>query len=167
MIFYNIKIKTICIISIKKTQQLPSIPIKMTALYGGSHTKLIQYKVNSTTNIESLQRNTSNVEKKKLRYVWLKNSLYTNITFARSLWNLIDQNNIIKKMKNNNPLGLSLIKHQIDINKNVHELYYCYCKEFENILQIKKPIWGRKYTIVNSNNYNIIIQEFFSPDIVL
>lgn len=166
MLFHNIKMRTICIISPTKTHKLATIPIKITALYQGSHTKLIQYKVNSLTNIKSLQRNELSLEK-KLRYVWLKNSLYTNITFARSLWHLIDKNNIIENMKNNNPIGLSLIKYQIDINKKVHEIYYCYCKEFENILKIKKPIWGRKYTIINSNNFNIIIQEFFSPDIIL
>nr|YP_009396554.1 hypothetical protein [Vertebrata australis]ARW65740.1 hypothetical protein [Vertebrata australis] len=165
MLIYNIKTKVVCIISITKTQKLTKIP-KITSLYEGSHTRLIQYQASSIINIASLQRKNYHIEKKKLRYVWLKNSLYTNITFARSLWNLIKKANIIKNIEKNSPIGLSFIKYQLDIHKKFHEIYYCYCKDFENILAIKKPIWGRKYTIINSNNYNVIIQEFFSQDII-
>nr|YP_009122256.1 hypothetical protein [Vertebrata lanosa]AJH66014.1 hypothetical protein [Vertebrata lanosa] len=89
------------------------------------------------------------------------------MTFARSLWKLINKRAIINKIKDHRPIGLSFIEYQIDINKKVHEIYYCYCKDFENILKIKKPIWGRRYKILNSKNYNIVIQEFFSPGIIL
>nr|YP_009394494.1 hypothetical protein [Vertebrata thuyoides]ARW63056.1 hypothetical protein [Vertebrata thuyoides] len=165
MILYNIKIKTICIISTKRINKLIKKPIKITALYDGSHTKLIQYKIGSIINVNSLERKEIYV-KKKLRYVWLTSSLYTNITFARSLWNILNNKNIIKDLENNSPIGLSFIKNQIDISKKFHEIYYCYCKDFESILKLKKPIWGRKYTIINSNNYKVLIQEFFSPDII-
>ncbi len=128
----------------------------------GSHTKLIGYKCNCITNFKALQ-----VSKKKLRYVWLKNSLYTNLTFARSMWQIISNKQFNCSIEKNNPIGISFITNKVDINRKVYEVYYCYSYKFEKQYKFKEVIWGRKYIIYNMKNYNTVIQEFFSSEIII
>nr|ARW69882.1 hypothetical protein [Polysiphonia teges] len=66
-----------------------------------------------------------------------------------------------------NPIGQFFIENKVDINKNLYELYFCYCKDLEKKLSFNNPFWGRKYLLHQNNNSYIMIQEFFSPKIIL
>nr|YP_009399866.1 hypothetical protein [Tolypiocladia glomerulata]ARW69685.1 hypothetical protein [Tolypiocladia glomerulata] len=160
MTFYIKKIKKICIFQKNSIYISEVIGNKFIYINDGSHTKLIQHKFNFITKIKSLQQ--QGKFKKKIRYVWLENSLHKNITFARSLWTIINQKSFYNNIKKNYPIGLSFIESKIDITRDIQEIYYSYCNEFEKILQFKGTIWGRKYILHSNNNYTTIIQEFFS-----
>jgi len=146
----------------KKIHLSTKISTKIVTLNEGSHTKLLSYKSNRITKLKTFQKS-----QQKIRYVWLQNSLYTNMTFARSIWYIINTKNFKSNINNNNPIGLSLIKNKIDIHRNIYEIYYCYCYEFQKLIGFSHGIWGRKYIINNFNNYSTVIQEFFSPEIIL
>ena len=157
MNFQRTTINAVCILKINKIPSSIKNLISITTVNEGSHTRLIQYTINSPTKISILQKS-----KKKIRYVWLGTYLYKNITFARSLWKIPENCDSNKKSIINKPIGLSFIKNKIDIHKYIYELYYCHCNKFEEELESKKPLWGRKYIIYKLNKQNVIIQEFFS-----
>lgn len=155
-------IQIICIFQKNKIHLSKRISTKIITLNEGSHTKLIGYKYNCITKLKVLQKS-----QKKMRYVWLDNSLYTSITFARSIWYIINHRTLNINVTNNYPVGLSFTKNKIDIHRNIYEIYYCYSQELQQIFKFHKGIWGRKYIIYNFKNYSTVIQEFFSPNIKL
>nr|YP_009397592.1 hypothetical protein [Dipterosiphonia australica]ARW66778.1 hypothetical protein [Dipterosiphonia australica] len=168
------RVTPICIISLKNNifisnQISKSItnPLKLIAINEGSHTRLIEYITSNQVKIKVVQQHRIEYREtyRKIRYVWLKTSAYTIMTLAKSLWKIKQKNSPINSIKINNPIGQSFIDLQVDLNKNFGELHYSYCKDFERKLRSKRPIWGRKYRLSNNNDLNIIIQEFFSPDI--
>nr|YP_009395329.1 hypothetical protein [Polysiphonia infestans]ARW64309.1 hypothetical protein [Polysiphonia infestans] len=152
------QIQIICIFQKNKIPMSNKILNKITFLNEGSHTKLICYKSGYVTRLKTLQKS-----QQKIRYVWLKNSLYTNMTFARSIWYIINEKNFIRNIRNNYPIGLSFTQNQIDIHRKIYEMYYCYCKK----ITLHKGIWGRKYIIYNFRNYSTVIQEFFLTEIIV
>lgn len=147
---------------IKKKRSSIKKLVDITISNEGSHTRLIQYKTSSYARISVLQKNN-----KKVRYVWLGASLYKNITFARSLWKLNESHTNDKKYLIDKPIGLSFITNKNDIHKNIYETYYCHCNKFERKLKLKSHIWGRKYIICERKKQRIIVQEFFSAQIIL
>nr|YP_010850379.1 hypothetical protein Ycf21 [Lophurella caespitosa]WGH13186.1 hypothetical protein Ycf21 [Lophurella caespitosa] len=164
----------ICILSLKQNNfinnkifNLIKTPLTIAVINEGSHTRLIQYLTSHKIKITVLQQNEKKVHKiqRRIRYVWLETSIYTKMTFARSLWTI--QEIQINKIKRNLPIGQSFIKTKIDTNKDINELYYFYCKDLEKELKSKKAIWGRKYKLNYEYNSFILIQEFFSPEIML
>nr|YP_010850775.1 hypothetical protein Ycf21 [Lophurella mutabilis]WGH13581.1 hypothetical protein Ycf21 [Lophurella mutabilis] len=166
----------ICILSLKqnnfinnKISNLIKIPLTITVINEGSHTRLIQYLTSHKIEITVLQQNEKKVHKiqRRIRYVWLETSIYTKMTFARSLWTIKEKEVQINRIKRNLPIGQSFIKTRIDTNKDINELYYFYCKDLEKELRSKKAIWGRKYKLNYEYNSFILIQEFFSPEIML
>ncbi|KAI0556489.1 ycf21 (chloroplast) [Gracilaria domingensis] len=104
--------------------------------------------------------------KMKTRKVYLQDTSKRNLAFAQSNWILQINNKIYKTFKSNQPIGKSLIKHQIDIHKDIHEIYYVYSTYLEHIFNSTEPIWGRKYTIYHECQPVTTIQEFFSPYII-
>nr|YP_009731981.1 hypothetical protein [Gracilaria edulis]QHS70536.1 hypothetical protein [Gracilaria edulis]UAD85541.1 hypothetical protein [Gracilaria edulis] len=106
-------------------------------------------------------------KRRKIRNIYLQDTLNNNLAFARSNWILkIKNNNIYTILNNKQPVGKSLIQNQTDIYKDIHEIYYVYSIYLENIFDSKQPIWGRKYTIYNEYEAITTIQEFFSPYIL-
>nr|YP_010619614.1 hypothetical protein PN023_pgp150 [Tayloriella tenebrosa]WAX03627.1 hypothetical protein [Tayloriella tenebrosa] len=138
--------------------------LKIAMLNEGSHTRLIQYLTNKKIKIQLLQQSEKKLIKiqRRIRYVWLETSAYTKITFARSLWTIKEQELNTNKIKKNLPIGQSFIHSKIDTQKEINELYYCYCKDLEQKLKSKQAIWGRKYKLNYEKNSSILIQEFFS-----
>ncbi len=129
----------------------------------GSHTRFIGYLNNDEINIQVSQHYQTNRQNRTIRYIWLETSVYTKITFARSLWIIKEKNTSLKQIKRNIAIGKSFIQEEIDINKKVIEIQYYYCKDMEKYLRSKQPIIGKKYKLNYNNEFNIIIQEFFSP----
>nr|ARW64923.1 hypothetical protein [Polysiphonia sertularioides] len=164
MSFQKTKINTICIFRLNKvpSSMINNMKIRITTLNEGSHTRLIQYKMNSSIRISILQRGI-----KRIRYVWLGTHLYKNITFARSLWKIARNYNEENAQAKNQPIGISFIRNKLDIHKYIYELYYCYGKEFEKNVKFRSFFWGRKYIIYQMSNKKLIIQEFFSTSIIL
>lgn len=103
---------------------------------------------------------------RNIRCVWLETTIYTKLTFARSLWLLTykDLSNIDKFSYQ--PIGQSLIDSKTDIYKQIHEIYYGHCEYLEKYFKTDKPIWGRKYTLYYNNISYTTIQEFFSPNLI-
>nr|WGH12786.1 hypothetical protein Ycf21 [Echinothamnion sp.] len=169
------RLHPICILSIQhnnfitnKISKSIKISIKITIMNEGSHTRFIEYLTNRKIKIKLLQQNERNLQKirRRIRYVWLETSIYTKMTFARSLWTIKEKELQTNNIKRDSPIGQSFIKRKVDINKYINELYYFYCKDLEKELRSKKAIWGRKYKLNYEHNSIILIQEFFSPDIL-
>nr|QCI07235.1 hypothetical protein [Hypnea pannosa] len=97
----------------------------------------------------------------KKREVWLKDYKYTKLAFAESLWS----NTNFIKLPIHKPIGESIIKYKIDIYKDIHEIYYGYCKYLEDQFNCQGPVWGRKYTIYYKKQRLVTLQETFSPQI--
>lgn len=89
------------------------------------------------------------------------------MTFARSMWQIVSNKQFNYNIKKNNPIGISFITNKIDIDRQIYELYYCYYHKFEKEYKFHEIIWGRKYIINNLSNYSTVIQEFFSPEIII
>nr|YP_010851171.1 hypothetical protein Ycf21 [Aphanocladia delicatula]WGH14174.1 hypothetical protein Ycf21 [Aphanocladia delicatula] len=165
----------ICVVSLKQNNFITNkksnsikILTKIIVINEGSHTRLIQYLTNEEIKIKILQQNEKKNQKvhRRIRYVWLETSIYTKMTFARSLWTIKEKDLQINKIKRNLPIGQSFITTKIDINKYINEFHYFYCKDLEKELRSKKAIWGRKYKLKYEHNSCILIQEFFSPKIM-
>nr|YP_009396350.1 hypothetical protein [Polysiphonia scopulorum]ARW65536.1 hypothetical protein [Polysiphonia scopulorum] len=164
---YNNKFNFICILQEKKIKNLTYIKpiIKIITDNEGSHTRVINYLSKTDTTIKTSQLKDRNI-KRRIRYVWLETSLYTNITFARSLWNIQNNKSILKQQNNYMPIGQLFIKNKSDIHKEINEIYICYCKDLEKKLKFSGIIWGRKYILNQKNNSYVMIQEFFSPNLM-
>nr|YP_009397796.1 hypothetical protein [Sonderella linearis]ARW66982.1 hypothetical protein [Sonderella linearis] len=170
--FYRFHV--MCIIPIYKIQHLTHqsidlIPIhwQMILINTGSFTQTIISLTGQKIIIQASQKKYNQYKQisKIIRCVWLETTLYTKITFARSLWILLHNirtHNIINIKK---AMGQSLIKYKIDTYKQIHELYYAYSKNIERQFKHKHNLWGRKYTLYYDNKSYITIQEFFSPKI--
>ena len=83
------------------------------------------------------------------------------------MWQIMNTKQFHYNVKKNNPIGISFINNKVDIYRKIYELYYCYCYKFEKQNQFNGVIWGRKYIIKNLDNYSTVIQEFFSPEIII
>nr|YP_009393259.1 hypothetical protein [Symphyocladiella dendroidea]ARW61821.1 hypothetical protein [Symphyocladiella dendroidea] len=171
MQFYFNTFHPICILQLKDNQLISTkiskcikVSLKIAVINEGSHTRSIQYLTNQKIKIQLLQQNEKKSTKiqRRIRYVWLETSAYTKITFARSLWKIKERDLNNNKIKRNLPIGQSFINSKIDTQKEIHELYYCYCKDLEKELRSKQAIWGRKYKLSYEKNSSILIQEFFS-----
>ena len=141
---------------------------QMILMNEGSFTQNLNYLHNQTIFIDMQQKSYQKVTNNHLttlRCVWLENSIYTKLTFARSLWKMIPQNNLSYKLKQSKPIGNLLIANQSDIYKNIIEIYYGYCINLEKSFDNNLAIWGRKYVLYYNHNTYAIIQEFFSPNI--
>lgn len=99
------------------------------------------------------------------REIWLKDHNCNRLAFAQSLWPIYNNTKYLK-LPNNQPVGQSLIELQIDIYKDIHEIYYGYSQYLEKEFHIEGPTWGRKYTLYYKNNPLATIQEIFSPQII-
>lgn len=135
----------------------------------GSFTQNLNYISGNKIKITMQQKynyNFYNNEINNIRYVWLENSIYTKLTFARSLWIFKYKDNLYHQLKINKPIGSLLINNEKDIYKNVYEIYYGYCQFIEKYFEINQPIWGRKSILHSNDKAYANIQEFFSPHII-
>lgn len=89
------------------------------------------------------------------------------MTFARSTWHIINHKNFKYKISQHHPVGISFIRNKVDIHRKIYEIYYCYYYRVEHVNKLNEIVWGRKYIIHSFKNYNAIIQEFFSPEIII
>nr|YP_009398402.1 hypothetical protein [Lophocladia kuetzingii]ARW67588.1 hypothetical protein [Lophocladia kuetzingii] len=152
----------------KKLLNLIPIQIKLLLINEGSLTKNVEYLSGKITKIFTMQKE-NRKSKINIRCVWLETSIYTRLIFARSLWCIIYKNTMGKENNIDKPIGKLYIKHQVDIYKDIHEIYYGYCQNIEKCYQTQiknTPMWGRKYSLYYENESYIIIQEFFSPYII-
>nr|YP_009399053.1 hypothetical protein [Taenioma perpusillum]ARW68450.1 hypothetical protein [Taenioma perpusillum] len=129
---------------------------QMILLNDGSLTQTLHYLTKTNIKLSIFQKN------KYLRCIWLENSIYTKLIFARSLWKINQQ--YLPTFINSKALGRNFIQSQVEVYKKLNEIYYGYSLIKE--VKYHKPIWGRKYTLYYNNIIIITIQEFFSPSIV-
>nr|ARW68247.1 hypothetical protein [Chondria sp. (in: red algae)] len=168
------KFNYICIlplIKVNKLSKLPNIKINIILILisEGSLTRSIEYLTKNIVYIQKSQKEDYklNFQERKIRSVWMGTYLYTQLTFARSLWITIYNKKIkIINQLSKLPIGKSFIKYELDILKTIHELYYGYNQFIDKSYIQHRPIWGRKYTIHYKNKYYITIQEFFSHEII-
>nr|YP_009393668.1 hypothetical protein [Caloglossa beccarii]ARW62230.1 hypothetical protein [Caloglossa beccarii] len=134
----------------------------------GSLTEILNYLNGKKTIFQMYQKNNYTLRNNRyLRCIWIESCLYTKMIFAQSLWQFKYTNNSKQKNKleYNIPVGKLIINTEVDIYKQIHEIYYGYSIELENKLNYHKAIWGRKYTLYYNHKLFITIQEFFSPNI--
>nr|QCI06382.1 hypothetical protein [Dictyurus purpurascens] len=145
----------------KKLLNIIKLEWKLILINEGSLTQVLHSLSGNKLKIQMFQK--SNKYYKNIRSIWLEDSLYTKLIFARSMWMYKYINEINNKIKNKKPLGKSIIISQIDILRKIHEINYGYCQYLEYKFQSNIPIWGRKYTLYYNNKAYITVQEFFSP----
>ena len=135
----------------------------------GSLTQNLNSLLINKITIEMCQKYYLTFNEKKftnIRIVWLENQINQNITFAKSIWVINKRENKYKQILTTKPIGYSLINHEIDIYKNLEEIYCGYSYNLENIFEKSALIWGRKYKISYSSNSYITIEEYFTPNLV-
>nr|YP_010865328.1 hypothetical protein QQR83_pgp046 [Campylaephora boydenii]WGT74120.1 hypothetical protein [Campylaephora boydenii] len=135
----------------------------------GSLTQNLNSLLINTTTIEMCQKYNlifNNHAFTNIRIVWLENYINQNLTFAQSIWVMNTKNNQYKQILSAKPIGYSLINFEIDIYKDLEEIYCGYCYNLENIFHESKLMWGRKYKINYSKNSYITIEEYFTPKLI-
>lgn len=153
----------------QKLNDLIPIKLQIILLNEGSLTKILNYtNIKPVTLKKSQKTNETLKNYRYLRYIYIENCLYTKLIFARSLWQFKYKNYKTKQkeLENYLPVGISILKYNIDIYKQIHEIYYGYCVQLENKLNCNQPLWARKYTLSYNHESFITIQEFFSPHII-
>nr|YP_009300588.1 hypothetical chloroplast RF21 [Campylaephora sungminbooi]AKU47507.1 hypothetical chloroplast RF21 [Campylaephora sungminbooi]ALN11954.1 hypothetical chloroplast RF21 [Campylaephora sungminbooi] len=134
----------------------------------GSLTQNLNSLLLDTTTIEMSQKYNlifNNHAVTNMRIVWLENYINQNLTFAKSIWVMNTKDNKYKQVLNNKPIGYSLINFEIDIYKDLEEIYCGYCYNLEKIFHTSTLMWGRKYKINYSKNSYITIEEYFTPQL--
>ena len=135
----------------------------------GSLTQNLNSLLIHKTTIEMSQKYNVKLNHNKLRnirIVWLENYIDDKLTFARSIWIMNHKENQYKQVLSNKPIGSSLISLEIDMCKNLEEIYCGYCHDLENVFHKSQLIWGRKYKIAYSNNSYVTIEEYFTPKLI-
>jgi len=135
----------------------------------GSLTQNLNSLLINHTTIEMSQKHNSIFNKQiftNIRIVWLENYIDQNLTFAKSIWIMNKKDNTYTQVLKTAPIGYSLITFEIDIYKNLEEIYCGYSYHLEDIFQTSKLIWGRKYKINYSNNSYVTIEEYFTPKLI-
>nr|YP_009391388.1 hypothetical protein [Platysiphonia delicata]ARW59532.1 hypothetical protein [Platysiphonia delicata] len=152
----------------EKTNTFMPVGWQIILINEGSLTSTLNMLENEEMKINVVQKKyrVSNKKEKKVRAIWMENSIYSKLMFAKSLWTLTYVNENEYQLELKKPLGTSFIQSEIDIYKSVCEIYYGYCKYLEKKMNYKGPIWGRKCIIHYENKNLITIQEFFSPGIL-
>nr|QCI04798.1 hypothetical protein [Bornetia secundiflora] len=151
-------------------KQLIPIQWQLVLINEGSFTQNLNCLTGMKTQIIIQQKfnfsQSHNKNIRNIRCIWLETSIYTKLTFARSLWFFTGIDQIYVKLNQKKPIGNLFIKSQADIHKFVQEIYYGYCKYLEKSFNIPRPIWGRKCLLYYQGQTYAIIQEFFSPYIL-
>ena len=132
----------------------------------GSFTKNFIYLNSKKTYINRLQIDNNNriMESRRIRYIWIKQNIYTLLALSRSLWNTVKSTtNKLGKMSLF-PIGMYIINQGLNIHRITHELYYGYCKKMELPLSYINTniLCGRKSTLYYKTLQYITIQEFIS-----
>lgn len=123
----------------------------------GSFTQNVNSITGQKTYISLIKNNQA------IREVWIESLNKNKIAFAESYWG---KNDIItKKMNNCQPIGRSMIRHELDISKKIHSINYGYDCFIEKAFQIKEPILSREYSIICNGQVLTTIREFFSPNL--
>lgn len=136
-------------------------------LNNGSFTQNLNSLFMNQTIIEMSQKyQLINDQFNNIRIVWLENYINNHLTFAQSIWIINKKDHVYKKILNKRPIGETLIKLEIDMYKNLQEIYCGYSYDLENIFQKTELIWGRKYKIYYAENSCVTIEEFFTPALI-
>jgi len=131
----------------------------------GSFTKNLNSLTNTDIHIDISQKyNYQTYKLSNIRTVWLKKK-NNKFAFAQSRWIINNSNYESFQILTNKPVGESFIINEIDLHKNIEEIYCGHCYNLEKYFESKKPIWGRKYTVLNKNKSLTTIQEYFSPQL--
>ena len=151
----------------KKISKYIPIEWQFIIMNNGSLTQNLNSLLINQINLEMSQKYniTSNNKLSNIRIVWLENYINKNLTFAQSIWTIDKQNNTYKHILNTQPIGYSLIQFEIDIYKDLQEIYCGYCYNLENIFDHSNLIWGRKYKMFYQKNSYVTIEEFFTPQL--
>lgn len=134
----------------------------------GSFTQNLNSIFIHQTKIEMRQKCQYNGKQKLLniRNTWLIRHKTKLTTFAQSIWHINGNYNLYNQILLKKPIGYLLINSEIDVHKNLQEIYYGYSYDLERSFQQKKIIWGRKYKIYYPNTSYAIIKEYFMPQTI-
>lgn len=99
----------------------------------------------------------------KKRFIWLVRNHHKNV-FAQSHWQLIQ--GIEPFIDFNQPIGKELILSEVNIHRDLLNIYFGYCNLIEEKFNHTGPLWGRSYKINASSLSPIFIHEVFSPSLI-
>lgn len=163
---YNMRLNSTDLFSSQAIRFIPT-EWRLILLNSGSFTQnlnsLTGYKVKACM---AKIKNKQIIKQQKLRSVYLANYWGEKLAFARSLWEIEIEHKTNIILIGDKPMGQSLIEHQTDIYKDVHEIYWTYSACLEHKFKSVGPIWGRKYTLYCQDRPFVTIQEFFSPCLI-
>lgn len=133
----------------------------------GSFTQNLNSLLVTDIKINICQKYNKNQSKKltNTRTIWLKSYDNNKFAFAQSRWIIKNNYENCLDLIKNKPIGQSFISNEIDLHKNLEEIYCGYCYTLEKYFQSKQLIWGRKYTVLYNETSFITIQEYFSPEL--
>ena len=98
------------------------------------------------------------------RQIWLGNQNNCRLVFASSWWS---QEMFYEYLPERNiALGKILIENELNLRREIHNIYYISSKKLEQFFRLQGNIWSRSYTLFNKNEPFVLIQEFLSPDLV-
>ena len=98
------------------------------------------------------------------RQIWLGNQNNYRLVFASSWWN---QEMFYQYLPRQNiALGKILIEDELNLRREIHNIYYISSKKLERFFHFQGNIWSRSYTLFNKNKPFVLIQEFLSPNLI-
>lgn len=152
----------------KKINRYIPIEWQFIIMNNGSLTQNLNSLFNNEIILEMVQKpmKTNKHKLTNIRIVWLENCINKNLTFAKSIWTINQKNNTYIPLLKTKPIGYSLIQSEIDIYKDLQEIYCGYCYNLESVFQRSQLIWGRKYKIFYNKQSYITVEEFFTPKLI-
>lgn len=175
---FHILWKGSCVSSdlIKFNKYVPDV-IYMFLLSEGSLTKSIDSVTGKITQVKLINNqrigvyhncrlgDISSITKPQIyRQICLGNPSNYKLVFASSWWN---QQIFYEYMpKHNVPLGKMLIENELDLRREMHNIYCISSKRLEQFFRFRGNIWSRSYTLFNKNKPFVLVQEFLSPDLI-
>lgn len=97
------------------------------------------------------------------RKVWIGTSISRKLILASSWWTIEEYETIYKYPSQ--AIGAFFIQSELDIYRDIHEIFLGYSLELEQLFASKGPFWGRYYTLFHKGKPLSIIYEIFSPSL--
>lgn len=144
--------------------------IYMLLLSEGSLTKSIDSVTGEITRVQLINNQRigichNHIAKPQIyRQIWLGNQDNCKLVFASSWWN---QKMFYEYLpKPNIALGKMLIENELNLRREIHNIYYISSKKLEQFFHLQGNIWSRSYTLFNEDKPFVLVQEFLSPGLI-
>ena len=141
-----------------------TLPILLSSITmnNGSLTQNLNSITGNNININILYQKFNNNNKLTRKVLIQYNKLPAIFAISNWLSSNLNFNHIV----NNQPLGQSIIKNEIDTHKKIQNFYYGYNYTIEKKLCHLTPIYCREYTLYHNQKPLAKMKEFFTINIL-